>query len=91
MRRAAFLDRDGVINVDQGYVHRIEDFEFVPGTLQACRELARLSPTLQHQCLLAEHLLGEGLNDEAALVLEKGLEDYRFTPGHFRRRNRRIR
>jgi D-glycero-D-manno-heptose 1,7-bisphosphate phosphatase len=41
MRRAAFLDRDGVINVDPGYVYRIEDFEFVPGTLQACRELAR--------------------------------------------------
>jgi D-glycero-D-manno-heptose 1,7-bisphosphate phosphatase len=41
MRRAAFLDRDGVINVDTGYVHRIEDFEFVPGTLEACRELTR--------------------------------------------------
>jgi len=41
MRRAAFLDRDGVINVDPGYVHRIEDFEFVEGTLQACHELAR--------------------------------------------------
>jgi len=41
MRRAAFLDRDGVINVDPGYVHRIEDFEFVPGTIEACRELAR--------------------------------------------------
>jgi D-glycero-D-manno-heptose 1,7-bisphosphate phosphatase len=41
VRRAAFLDRDGVINVDPGYVHRIEDFEFVPGTLEACRELAR--------------------------------------------------
>ena len=25
---ALFLDRDGVINVDRGYVHRIEDFEF---------------------------------------------------------------
>ena len=41
MRRAAFLDRDGVINVDRGYVHRVEDFEFVPGTLEACRELVR--------------------------------------------------
>ena len=41
MRRAAFLDRDGVINVDTGYVHRIEDFEFIPGTLEACRQLAR--------------------------------------------------
>lgn len=41
MRKAAFLDRDGVINVDPGYVHRVEDFEFVAGTLEACRELFR--------------------------------------------------
>jgi D-glycero-D-manno-heptose 1,7-bisphosphate phosphatase len=41
MRRAVFLDRDGVINIDPGYVHRIEDFEFVAGTLAACRELVR--------------------------------------------------
>jgi D-glycero-D-manno-heptose 1,7-bisphosphate phosphatase len=41
MERAAFLDRDGVINVDPGYVHRVEDFEFVTGTLEACRELVR--------------------------------------------------
>ncbi|HMX54187.1 MAG TPA: hypothetical protein PLP53_09675, partial [Plasticicumulans sp.] len=27
---ALFLDRDGIVNVDHGYVHRIEDFEFVP-------------------------------------------------------------
>lgn len=29
--RALFLDRDGVINVDHGYTHRIDQFEFVPG------------------------------------------------------------
>jgi len=40
-RRAAFLDRDGVINVDTGFVSRIEDFRFVPGALQACATLAR--------------------------------------------------
>jgi len=39
-RRAAFLDRDGVINLDHGYVYRREDFEFVPGTLEAARLLA---------------------------------------------------
>lgn len=38
-RRAAFLDRDGVINVDHGYVFRREDFQFVPGTLAACAQL----------------------------------------------------
>lgn len=37
MRRALFLDRDGVINVDHGYVHRIEDFEFVPGIFELVR------------------------------------------------------
>ena len=38
-RRAAFLDRDGVINLDHGYVFRQQDFEFVPGTLAAARRL----------------------------------------------------
>ena len=38
-RPAAFLDRDGVINVDHGYVHRWEDFEFVPGVVDGLRRL----------------------------------------------------
>lgn len=42
MRRAAFLDRDGVINLDHGYVVRREDFVFVPGALDACRTLHAL-------------------------------------------------
>ena len=33
---ALFLDRDGVINVEKNYVHRIEDFEFVPGIFELC-------------------------------------------------------
>lgn len=33
--RAVFLDRDGTINVEKGYVHRIEDFEFIPGAPKA--------------------------------------------------------
>jgi D-glycero-D-manno-heptose 1,7-bisphosphate phosphatase len=40
-RRAAFLDRDGVINLDHGYVYRREDFEFVAGGLAACAQLHR--------------------------------------------------
>ncbi len=39
LRRAVFLDRDGVINVDHGYVHKVEDFSFVPGTPAAMRRL----------------------------------------------------
>lgn len=40
MKRAVFLDRDGVINRDHGYVHRWEDFEFVPGVLDAAARLS---------------------------------------------------
>ncbi|SFV51938.1 D-glycero-D-manno-heptose 1,7-bisphosphate phosphatase [hydrothermal vent metagenome] len=29
MQKALFLDRDGIINIDTYYVHKIEDFEFV--------------------------------------------------------------
>jgi D-glycero-D-manno-heptose 1,7-bisphosphate phosphatase len=34
-RPALFLDRDGVLNEDQGYVHRWEDFRWIPGAKQA--------------------------------------------------------
>ncbi|MEM5518607.1 HAD family hydrolase [Henriciella sp. AS95] len=33
-RPALFLDRDGVLNVDRGYVSRIEDFEWVDGAIE---------------------------------------------------------
>ena len=39
--KALFLDRDGVINVDHGYVSRIEDFEFVDGILEFIKEAQR--------------------------------------------------
>lgn len=39
LRKAAFLDRDGVINKDKAYVSRWEDFEFVPGAIEGMRLL----------------------------------------------------
>ena len=39
MQKALFLDRDGVINIDHGYVSRREDFEFVPGILDLIRRM----------------------------------------------------
>jgi D-glycero-D-manno-heptose 1,7-bisphosphate phosphatase len=33
-RRALILDRDGVINVDTGYLHRIEDCVFIDGIFE---------------------------------------------------------
>ncbi|MDO9181785.1 MAG: HAD family hydrolase [Bacteriovorax sp.] len=31
MKRALFLDRDGILNIDKAYVCRFEDIEWVPG------------------------------------------------------------
>ncbi|MDE0779943.1 MAG: HAD family hydrolase [Alphaproteobacteria bacterium] len=36
-KRALFLDRDGVINIDSGYIWRPEDFIFNDGVFEACR------------------------------------------------------
>ena len=36
---AAFLDRDGVINYDTGYVHKINDFHLRPGVKKGLRYL----------------------------------------------------
>jgi len=35
-QRALFLDRDGVINVNHGYVHKPEDCDFVDGIFDLC-------------------------------------------------------
>ena len=39
MKPAAFLDRDGVVNVDKGYVYKIEDFEWIEGAKEAIKYL----------------------------------------------------
>lgn len=38
-RKAAFIDRDGVLNKERAFVHRAEDFEFVHGAIEALRSL----------------------------------------------------
>ncbi|PIN86217.1 D-glycero-beta-D-manno-heptose-1,7-bisphosphate 7-phosphatase [Candidatus Woesearchaeota archaeon CG10_big_fil_rev_8_21_14_0_10_44_13] len=39
MAKAIFLDRDGTINVDREYVHKIEAFKLIPRTIDALRML----------------------------------------------------
>ncbi len=39
--KALFLDRDGVINRDIGYLYQPEDFEFMPGIFDLCRTASR--------------------------------------------------
>lgn len=39
LRPAAFLDRDGVLNVDHGYVARRDNFQWIEGAQQAVKAL----------------------------------------------------
>lgn len=51
-RKAIFLDRDGTLNFDHGYVHRLEDFQFfknVGKTLKALQDLNYLLVIVTNQ------------------------------------------
>lgn len=39
LSRAVFLDRDGTLNYDAGYTHRIAEWRWLPGALEALRLL----------------------------------------------------
>ncbi|MUI54029.1 D-glycero-beta-D-manno-heptose 1,7-bisphosphate 7-phosphatase [Aliivibrio fischeri] len=39
---AVFIDRDGVINVDHGYVHKRDDFEYIDGVFEATKKLKEM-------------------------------------------------
>lgn len=41
MKPALFFDRDGVINIDTHYLHKIEDFSFTPGLIECLSELTQ--------------------------------------------------
>lgn len=71
--RALFLDRDGVINVDHGYVYRAEDFELLPGIvrlLRTARSLGFLLIAVTNQSGLARGMFGD--------------DDYRAIERHMR-------
>ncbi|MGQ0829913.1 MAG: D-glycero-alpha-D-manno-heptose-1,7-bisphosphate 7-phosphatase [Bacteroidota bacterium] len=41
MNKAIFLDRDGVINVERGYTHLLEDFVILPDLIEVLQILQR--------------------------------------------------
>jgi D-glycero-D-manno-heptose 1,7-bisphosphate phosphatase len=41
--KSIFLDRDGVINKETNYLHKIEDFNFIAGIFEACNHFKNLN------------------------------------------------
>ena len=41
-RPALFLDRDGVVNIEKNYLHKIEDFEFIDDIFALCKKYQSL-------------------------------------------------
>jgi D-glycero-D-manno-heptose 1,7-bisphosphate phosphatase len=37
VKKALFLDRDGVVNIEKEYLYKIEEFEFIDGIVELCR------------------------------------------------------
>jgi len=90
--KAAFLDRDGVINIDTGYVGRIKDFKFKDGIFELLKLLQNLGFSLfivTNQSGIARgyyseedfYKLTEWMKEE---FKKKGIEikDVRFCPHH---------
>ena len=70
MRKAIFLDRDGVVNVEVDYLHRPEDVILIPGLTEALRkihEAGYLAIVISNQAGVAKGMFGM----DAVLSVEK--------------------
>jgi D-glycero-D-manno-heptose 1,7-bisphosphate phosphatase len=76
MSKAAFIDRDGVINEDREYVYRSADFEFIPGSVEALRALRAagfLLVVITNQSGIARGLFSEGQYRELETCMRERL------------------
>lgn len=91
-RPATFFDRDGVLNLDEGYTHRREDFHWIAGAKEAIKRAndeGRYVFVVTNQAGIAR-----GFYDESAVTalhqwmnddlrpLGAHIDDFRFCPHH---------
>ena len=78
LRSAAFIERDGVINEERNYVHRIEDCDFMPGAIEGLSKLDHLGYALvvvTNQAGIARGLYSEA---EFELLTDRMLQKLRL-------------
>ena len=90
--KAIFLDRDGVINVEVGYLSNPDDFEFIEGTIEALKILNQkgfLLIVITNQAGIArgyynEEILTNIHNKMNSILKENGviLDDVYYCPHH---------
>jgi D,D-heptose 1,7-bisphosphate phosphatase len=91
-RPAVFFDRDGVLNKDDGYVHRIEDFHWLEGAREAvklCNDRGYLVFVVTNQAGVARGYYGvdaiERLHawmDERLAEVGAHVDEYQYCPYH---------
>lgn len=92
MERAVFLDRDGTINTDVDYLSSPDQIEFIPGSIDAIRELNALGVkviVVTNQSGIARGLLTEtdmhAVHEEMNILLRlhgAWIDDFFFCPHH---------
>ncbi|MCS3495025.1 D-glycero-D-manno-heptose 1,7-bisphosphate phosphatase [Bradyrhizobium japonicum] len=91
-RPAVFFDRDGVLNVDKDYVHRIDDFEWMEGAREAvklCNDLGYYVFVVTNQSGVARgyfsvddiHRLHDWMNSELGAI-GAHIDDFQYCPYH---------
>ena len=92
IKPAALLDRDGVINIDKGYVYKITDFEWIDGAIKAIkflREIGYLVLVVTNQSGVARNLYSEqdvkNLHihiNEHLRQFDTKIDDFFYSPYH---------
>lgn len=91
-RPAVFFDRDGVLNVDKGYLYKVEDFEWMPGAREAirlCNDLGYYAFVVTNQSGVARgyygvddvHRLHDWMSGELA-ASGAHIDDFQYCPYH---------
>lgn len=91
-QRAVFLDRDGTLNLEKNYLYKVEDWEWIPGAMEAIKQINAmgwLAIVVTNQAGIARGLYNEAdvqmLHRHVAQLLAKAdakIDGYYLCPHH---------